>query len=75
MRIALNDTGSPIEAQAGPPDQAVCPHCGGLVILRQRRRGRQTDDVVTFWRHQDRANAHCPARFSVGAWIDKGDGR
>ena len=75
MRLALDATGSPIEAQAGLPDQAICPQCGGVVILRQRRRGHQSDDVIYFWRHQDRANAHCPARFSVGVKIDKGDGR
>lgn len=66
MRLALDATGSPIVAQAGLPDRAVCPHCGGVVILRQRRRSQPRGDVVYFWRHLNRDNTSCPARFMAG---------
>lgn len=36
MKIALDRSGVPIEAAAGAPTQTLCPHCGGVVILRQR---------------------------------------
>ena len=65
MRTALDDTGSPLEANVGLPDRAICPRCGGAVILRQRRRSRPHHGVTYFWRHQDHENAGCPARFEV----------
>ena len=66
MNIALDDTGGAVMAVDGAPALARCPHCGGLVLLRQRRRSQRPDDVTWFWRHRDNANPNCPARFSPG---------
>lgn len=65
MKTALDHNGSPIEAQAGQPELASCPHCGGAVVLRQRQRGRPQQGVTYFWRHEDHENANCPARFEA----------
>ncbi|MFC1466391.1 MAG: hypothetical protein ACFLMY_16235 [Candidatus Brachytrichaceae bacterium NZ_4S206] len=66
MKIALDRNGIPIEAAAGAPAQALCPHCGGVVILRQRTRSHLPGDVSYFWRHLDHDNTGCTARFTVG---------
>jgi hypothetical protein len=73
MKAALDQTGSLIEADAGAPGQAICPHCGAVVIPRRRRRNHPPGDVVYFWRHRDRDNTHCPARFAAGAMIRKNE--
>lgn len=73
MITALDQTGVLIEAAIGAPEQAVCPHCGGVVILRRRRSHRLSSDVSHFWRHRDHDNIDCPARFVVGARINQSD--
>lgn len=73
MKTALAQDGSPIEAGTGVPEQAICPHCGGVVILRQRSRSHPPGHVSQFWRHRDHDNVGCPARFVVGARISKSD--
>ncbi|MEZ4769570.1 MAG: hypothetical protein R2844_14210 [Caldilineales bacterium] len=65
MKTALDQNGSPIEAAAGRPEQATCPHCGGVVVLRRRKRGRPQQGMTYFWRHQDHENTRCPARFEA----------
>lgn len=71
MRTARDHTGCPLEAAPGAPEQAICPHCGGEVLLR-RRRNHPPGDVVYFWRHRDHDNAGCPARVTVGIRKAKG---
>ncbi len=61
MKTALDQTGSLIEAAPGAPEQAICPHCGGVVILRQRSRNHLSGDVSHFWRHRDHDNVDCAA--------------
>ncbi len=73
MKTALDQTGIAIEAAAGAPEQAICPHCGGVVILRRRSSHRLSSDVSHFWRHRDHDNSGCPARFAVNARINKSD--
>jgi hypothetical protein len=65
MKTALDHSGSPIDAAAGQPERAICPRCGGVVVLRQRRRSHPRRGVTYFWRHQDHENAGCPARFEA----------
>ena len=72
MKTALDKDGSVIEAEAEAPKQAVCPHCAGVVTLRQRARSSRPDDVNYFWRHQDHDNAGCPARFAAVTRKNKG---
>ncbi|MCB0206928.1 MAG: hypothetical protein KDH89_19090 [Anaerolineae bacterium] len=67
MKTALDHNGSPVEAGAGQPEQARCPSCGGVVVLRRRRRGRPQQGVTYFWRHQDHENNRCPARFEASS--------
>jgi hypothetical protein len=64
MKVAVDDTGSPVRAEAGAPKQALCPQCGGPMILRRRRGGARPGDLTYFWRHQDNTNLACCARFS-----------
>ena len=65
MDYAIGEDGSPIRAKAGAPERALCPECGGPMILRHRQRSSHPGDVTYFWRHQDNTNLHCHARFSV----------
>jgi hypothetical protein len=65
MKVAVDETGLPVRAEAGAPVQALCPLCGGPMILRRRQRSSGPGDVTYFWRHQDNTNLHCHARFSV----------
>jgi len=56
MKVAQHpDSQRPVTASDTAPDKAICPHCGGAVILRQRK--RMNDGGYTyFWRHQDIRN-------------------
>ena len=65
MKVAVDQTGSPVWAKAGAPWQALCPFCGGPMTLRCRQRSSRSSDVTYFWRHQDNTNLDCRARFSV----------
>jgi hypothetical protein len=67
MDWAVDDTGSPVRATAGAQGRALCPLCGGPMILRRRQRSDRPGDVTYFWRHQDNTNLDCQARSSVTA--------
>jgi hypothetical protein len=67
MECALDHDGAPIRAEPGPPWDAVCPYCAGLMVLRCRRRSRRAGDVIYFWRHADNTSLECPARRSPGS--------
>ena len=74
MKVAVDESGSQVRANAAAPARALCPHCGGPVILRTRQRSSRPGDVTYFWRHQDNANLDCPTRPSVASRIGP-DGR
>ena len=42
MKYAVDNTGSQVRAEAGAPDQAVCPRCGAPVTLRRRQRSNRS---------------------------------
>ena len=69
MKYAVANSGSQVRAEAGAPDQAVCPHCGAPVTLRRRQRSSDPGDATYFWRHQDNASLDCPTRPSVASRI------
>lgn len=69
MKIALNAIGQKIQADADAPEIAICPYCGGQVLLRRRRLGYPAGSFSYFWRHQDQANRNCPGR--VQSFIHK----
>ncbi len=50
--------------QAGPeaPKEARCPACGGRVVLRRRRNGR--DNYTWFYRHARGEGPACPRKTS-----------
>jgi hypothetical protein len=48
-------------ASASAPETAVCPHCGGVVIRRQRKRMNGAG-CAYFWRHRDNRNRTCNGR-------------
>ena len=49
--------------QAGPdsPEVATCPACGGPVVKRKRRSGR--DSFTYFYRHKQGLDDECPLRY------------
>ncbi len=61
MKVAKTDDGDQVEASESAPKEAICPYCGGIVILRGRRLMGQ-DKKSYFWRHQDNKNMNCPGR-------------
>ena len=61
MKVACTTSGEQIIANPSAPPEAVCPVCGGTLILRSRKtmdNGRKT----YFWRHLSNRNTHCSAR-------------
>ncbi|MBK7896871.1 MAG: hypothetical protein WAS33_23995 [Candidatus Promineifilaceae bacterium] len=65
MKIAQLPDGTAVAASENAPLEAICPHCGGVLLLRQRR--TMTKSVVAFfWRHADNQNLHCQARQRTG---------
>ena len=64
MQSAVTIEGSLIGACANAPTTALCPRCGGVVVLRRRRRSHD-GGVTYFWRHQDHENRNCTARFTA----------
>lgn len=49
-----------MDADVADQDIAVCPYCGGVVVLRRRRvMGNQH---VAYWRHRDNCDLSCPGR-------------
>jgi len=65
MKIATDDSGLMIEAEANAPKKALCPYCKGIVTLRSRRKSFQSGETTYYWRHQDYANPGCLARFKA----------
>jgi hypothetical protein len=65
MKIAVDNAGELIQAEANTPLKARCPNCHGVVILRRRRRSRQPGDVTYFWRHENHNNPNCLARYKA----------
>ena len=61
MKKARKSDGKLIQASAVAPNEAICPHCGGYVTLRQRRRMNE-GGVAYFWRHLNNRNRHCSHR-------------
>ncbi len=57
----LPDSHLPVPAAPTAPPCAICPHCGGVVVLR-RRKGMNDGPVTYFWRHQDNRNRSCNGR-------------
>ncbi|MCA9955358.1 MAG: hypothetical protein KC434_11600 [Anaerolineales bacterium] len=65
MKIALLPDGTAVEATATAPSEATCPHCGGVLLLRQRRTMNQSV-VAFYWRHASNQNLKCRARRRPG---------
>ncbi|MCZ7673812.1 MAG: hypothetical protein M5U34_45180 [Chloroflexi bacterium] len=62
MKVAQHpDSQQPVTASDTAPGKAICPHCGGVVILR-RRKLMNNDGYTYFWRHQDNRNRSCNRR-------------
>jgi hypothetical protein len=62
MKDALNEDNALIEAGPGAPEQATCPACGGTVVLRSRRVGRDPEDKTWFYRHRRGEGPRCLRR-------------
>jgi len=61
MKIAQHpDNQQAVTACEDAPKFAICPYCGGTVILRQRK--RMNGEIVYFWRHQDNLQRNCNGR-------------
>ena len=65
MKIAQTSEGQPIEASADAPKEAVCPCCGGRLLLRSRN-VMGDGQRVYYWRHQGNQNRDCSARKRPG---------
>ncbi len=61
MKTAQKINGQPVLASASAPHQAICPYCGGQVVLRQRQLMNQ-GGVVYYWRHRENHNLRCSGR-------------
>jgi hypothetical protein len=64
MKIAESATGERVNASSRAPHEAICPCCGGTVILRKRKKMGE-DGETYYWRHVDSKNPHCPARWKL----------
>ena len=61
MKVAQTENGEQVEASESAPQEAICPFCGGLVILRGRRL-MGNNNKAYFWRHRDNKNMNCRGR-------------
>ncbi|MFN2190459.1 MAG: hypothetical protein ACK2T3_16975 [Candidatus Promineifilaceae bacterium] len=61
MKVACTASGEQITANPTAPRQAVCPVCGGTLILRSRKT-MNNGQKTFFWRHRSNRNTHCSAR-------------
>jgi hypothetical protein len=64
LKKAKLDHGEQVTASRSAPSQAFCPICGGTVVLRKRKK-MGGDAVTYFWRHVDKKNTNCPARWKL----------
>ncbi|MDX1417216.1 MAG: hypothetical protein R3293_23620 [Candidatus Promineifilaceae bacterium] len=65
MKTAKTKDGERVEASEEAPQEAICMYCGGVVILRGRRR-MGTSKKSYFWRHLDNKNMNCRGRSRSG---------
>lgn len=61
MKIAQTKEGQSVIATATAPLEAVCPHCGGVLVLRYRRT-MGNEKLIYYWRHESNRNVQCRAR-------------
>ncbi|MCB9009712.1 MAG: hypothetical protein H6656_20495 [Ardenticatenaceae bacterium] len=61
MKVANLPDGTAVEATESAPQEAICPHCGGVLLLRQRRTMKKSV-VAFYWRHSSNQNLNCTAR-------------
>jgi predicted RNA-binding Zn-ribbon protein involved in translation (DUF1610 family) len=61
MKTAHTVQGMPVMASDAAPMQAVCPTCGDVVVLRQRRR-MNNGGTAYFWRHLRNRSMRCESR-------------
>jgi len=52
MKTAVSSCGHVVAASELAPIEAICPKCGGLVILRMRRLMANSGNSY-YWRHVD----------------------
>lgn len=72
MKMAVSKNREEIVmADCNAPKVALCPQCGGEVILRSRRL-MVSKELVYFWRHTNNDNLGCEGRrspsFLTGNW-------
>ncbi|MCA9875836.1 MAG: hypothetical protein H6659_18805 [Ardenticatenaceae bacterium] len=61
MKTAKTTEGKEIVAAPDAPEEALCPYCGGIVVLR-RRRTMNKGEVAYYYRHRSNHNTQCSAR-------------
>jgi len=61
MKTAKTVDGKEIVADKISPKLAICPYCGGEVVLRGRKI-MGSKEKSYFWRHLDNQNRNCPGR-------------
>jgi len=61
MKVALLPDGKTVAASDNAPNEAVCPYCRGVLLLRRRRTMKQSV-VAFYWRHANNQNMKCTAR-------------
>ena len=64
MKDAYQRSSGTIEATADAPSRALCPKCGGVVLLRKRKLMNNAGSSY-YWQHQRNANRQCGARWST----------
>ena len=52
MKTAVSSYGKPVAASHSAPTEAICPKCGGAVMLRVRRLMANSGNSY-YWRHLD----------------------
>lgn len=52
MKTAVSSCGSIVAASQVAPTRAICPKCGGVVILRVRRLMANSGNTY-YWKHVD----------------------
>ncbi len=61
MKLAQTLDGQEIRAAEGAEKLAICPYCGGKVVLRGRK-VMGSSSKSYYWRHLDNQNTECPGR-------------
>lgn len=56
MKTAVSSNGRKLVASRTSPNTAVCPKCGGTVILKSRRLMANAGNTY-YWRHKDNDHA------------------